>query len=94
MYYLRVSSSGSFTVITIAFLVQEYFSVEVLIVVISVDKWTSRNKTTINRDENSFHVFIALHEMISVFMKLYISRIRNINMLPSVGTVYIAMFKN
>lgn len=74
MYYLRVYSSGSFTLITIVFLVQEYFSVEVLIAVISVDKRTSRNKTATDRDKNSFYVFIALHEMISMFMKLYISR--------------------
>lgn len=58
------------------FLVQEYFSMEVLIV-ICLDKWTSRNRTTTDIDENSFYVFIALHEMISVFMKLHISKIWN-----------------
>lgn len=57
------------------FLVQEYFSMKILIVVISVNKWTSRNRTTMDIDENSFYVFIALHEMISIFMKLHISKI-------------------
>lgn len=75
MYYLRIYSSGSLTLITIMVLVQEYFSVEVLIVVISVDKWTSRNRTTTDTDEHSFYVFIALHGMITIFMKLHISKI-------------------
>lgn len=59
MDHLRVCSSGSFTLITIMLFSSKIFSMEMLIIVISKDKWISRNRTTIDRDENSF--FIALH---------------------------------
>lgn len=44
-----------------AFSFKNIFSMEVLIVIISKDKWTSRNRTTTDRDQISFFLLLLLY---------------------------------